>query len=66
MTDIRKIEIPLALGSTPKAQLEKLTESVNLLQGVTDQDQRAVRMFEFNQYVAAMEARLKAAGIAGF
>lgn len=62
MTDIIKKEIPLPIGNNGTNTLLKLVEAVNQLQGTTDQDQRAVRIFEFEQRVAAIEARLKAAG----
>lgn len=53
--------VPLPIGDA-KMTIEKLVEMVNLLQGVSDQNQRAVRVFEFEQRLAAVEARLKAAG----
>lgn len=63
-TTIRKVEIPHNTGQTnPKGQLAALAESVNMLQGVTDQDQRAVRQFEFQQAMDAFEQRLKNAGL---
>lgn len=63
MTDIKKIDVSTHIGATPKFQLEKLAEAVNMLQGVTDDDQRATRKFEFEQRLAAVEARLKNAGV---
>jgi hypothetical protein len=61
MTDVLKKAVPLPFGDSPMT-IERLVEMVNLLQGVTDQDQRAVRMFEFEQRLSKVEARLKAAG----
>lgn len=61
MTTPLKKAIPLPIGDN-KRTVEALVEMVNLLQGVSDQDQRAVRMFEFEQRLADVEARLKAAG----
>lgn len=62
MTQPLKKSIPTPIGGNIQPTLEKLVEMVNVLQGVNDQDQRAVRMFEFEQRLAAVEARLKAAG----
>jgi hypothetical protein len=63
MTDIKKIEVPQPNSSNVNVALRRLAEAVNLLSGVTDQDQRAVRVFEMNQRIDAMEDRLKAAGL---
>ena len=64
MTTIRKIEVPTNTGQkNPQGQLAALAEAVNMLGGVTDQDQRAVRQFEFQQAMDAFEQRLKAAGL---
>lgn len=62
MTDILKYAIPPLTGSDPRPVLTKLAETVNMLQGVSDQQQRAVRVFEFETRVAALEQRLKKAG----
>lgn len=63
MTDPKKIDVSMNFGASPRFQLEKLAEAVNLLQGVTDQSQRAVRLFEFEERLAAVEQRLKSAGV---
>jgi hypothetical protein len=60
-------DTPIQFGIAPmigasKPSIERLVEAVNLLQGATDPDQRAVRMYEFEARVSALEARLKAAG----
>lgn len=62
MTDIKKIDVSKQLGQTPGFQLAQIAEAVNMLQGVTDQDQRAVRQFEFQQQINALSARLAKAG----
>jgi hypothetical protein len=63
VTEILKQAIPSLVGvSNAKPTIEKLREVVDMLQGATDQDQRAVRMFEFEQAVADLDARLKTAG----
>lgn len=66
MTDSKKVGLPEAVNAKSvqsiQQSLQALTEAVNLLQGTNDQDQRAVRAFEFNQRAAAIEARLKTAG----
>ena len=62
MTDILKKDVPHSIGGQEKLTLERLVEMVNMLQGSSDQDQRAVRMFEFEQRLADVEARLRAAG----
>lgn len=67
MTDINKIDVSKQYGAnSTDFQLQQLAEAVNMLQGGTDQDQRAVRMFEFLEQVNALNAKLKAAGIPGF
>jgi len=63
MTDIKKIEVPQPNTSNVDVTLRRLAEAVNLLSGVTDQDQRAVRVFEMNQRIDVLEDRLKAAGL---
>lgn len=62
MTDVRKREVPYPVGSNAGQSINALVETVNMLQGTNDQQQRAVRVFEFEQSVAAIEARLKKAG----
>ena len=62
--DIRKIDVTRQLGSkTDTLQLAQLTEAVNMLQGVTDPQQRAVRLFELETRLADIEARLTKAGV---
>lgn len=64
MTEIRKIDVTRQLGSKTDAfQLARLAEAVNLLQGVTDPEQRAVRVFELEARLAEIESRLTAAGV---
>ena len=62
MTTIKKLGIPTPTPSSPQPSLERLVETVNLLQGATDQFQRAVRVFEFEQRMAAVETRLAKLG----
>lgn len=62
MTDILKIDVSKQFSNNPNFQLQQIAEAVNLLQGATDQNQRAVRLFEFQAQVDALSARLKKAG----
>lgn len=62
MTLPLKKTVPLPIGGNTTPTLEKLVEMVNLLQGISDQEQRAVRMYEFEQRLAEVEQRLRAAG----
>lgn len=63
MTEVLKRAIPTTVGVTnPKPTIEALREVVDMLQGATNQEQRAVRQFEFDQRMADLDARLKAAG----
>jgi hypothetical protein len=62
MSDILKIDVSKQLTKNSDFQLQQLAEAVNMLQGATDQDQRAVRQFEFQQAISALSARLTKAG----
>ncbi len=63
MTDVSKIEVPRPQGGSTTQTIDKLVEAVNQLQGVNGDQQRAVRVFEFESRIAAVEARLKKAGL---
>jgi hypothetical protein len=62
MTDVLKIDVSKQLGKNPDFQLQQIAEAVNMLQGANDQNQRAVRMFEFQAQINALSARLAKAG----
>jgi hypothetical protein len=67
MTDIKKIDVTKQMSATkPGFQLQQLADAVNMLQGITDPQQRAVREFEMQSLsdrVTVLETRLKRAGI---
>ena len=62
MTEARKIDVSKQFGKTNTFQLDRIAEAVNLLQGIGDPDQRAVRAFELRDQIADIEARLTKAG----
>jgi hypothetical protein len=63
VTDIKKIDVSKQYGAqSSDFQLQQIAEAVNMLMGGTDQDQRAVRMFEFQEQIDSLSARLKKAG----
>lgn len=67
MTDsIKKVGIPPLIGPNEREVIGRLHEAVDMLQGAGADAQRAVRKAEYDladQRIAALEARLAAAGL---